>query len=306
MLTSCPKLVVLSSLLALAACSGAPGEQIAQEDQAAGVWGPGGVGGGGFLVVPTRYSVSNSQAVKMLPSATYYCLLDGVSGALGGAGPFVVPNVNGAQSFADIFDDGTDFWLISGVGVTATASCISWSNFTGPGVVASAVQTTTRAPYTVVVESGNGSNQAGSVSMWAAGDAVCVLSALEGQMTGVSLGPTPGPYNDVSVVPDALPQGLLALTNSPYLSASANCVTFPGRWSMASSTYILGSGYNQPESVALPSRATALCGLSSLGGVLASNGDGITIVPSGNGGQTASVSGGIGGGLVTCMPYAQP
>ena len=231
--------------------------------------------------------------------------LDGVSGALGGAGPFVVPNVNGAQSFAEIFDDGTEFWLIAGVGVTATASCISWSNFTGPGVVPSAVRTTTRAPYWAVAESNNGSNQVGSVSMWA--NSACVIQSLQGQWTGVSLGPTSGPYNDVAIGASASGPLLWVGTNGPYLVGGANCVLFPGRSSgVDTSTYYVGAGFHAPSSVALPSLTTALCGLTAVGAVIAGNGDSLKIVPDGRGGQTASVSGGVEGAAVTCMPYNQP
>jgi hypothetical protein len=242
-----------------------------------------------------HFHAGPSQWVRMGSDSLRYCVLDGVSGRFGGA------SARGLESYVRILDDGTNFWLNTGVGASANATCVPWWMFNGSST-ASGYNSTTRSPFSVITESNDGKIYLASTEVWNATNVSCTLSAIAGQWSGVTNG-SGAPWSAALINP-YVPL-LEGVTNAPEIWANANCIKFPGAPSyIAHSQYALGKG--SPTVVTLPDVSTALCGLSDVEGQLTSDFDSASIGYGANGLQIASIHGNVVSASFECLNYYQP
>ncbi len=285
------RFLALPSLLALAACGAPPdGENATEGAEALVVRGP--IPIKPVWVAPTYYAAGPSSSVPMASSASSVCLLQSVSGSLGGN-----------ASFAKVVTNGANYYLETGVGTQARAACAPWSDFTGTNT--SVTASSVGSPWYLSSPPDGNANGYSSLKnpLWQGQNSACFVSGVAGNWLGAPYGSLTA--SDLSVFigyEGGTYLGVMA--NGPGITGYADCFQFPQR-STASTTTSYAYAAGTPSVTLGATTSQGLCGLTWIDGELASTRDVVNIFEYGNGQQSLNIYGGVLEAAASCLLYQQ-
>jgi hypothetical protein len=286
------RFLALPSLLALAACGAPPdGENTTEGAEAIIIRGP--------LpplqpvwVAPTYYAAGPSQAIEMAPSASSICLLQSVSGSLGGN-----------TSSAKVVTNGTNYYLETGAGTQARAACAPWSDFTGTNT--SVTASSVNAPWYLSSPPNGNANGYSSLEnpLWQGQNTACFVSGIAGNWQGAPYGNLTAAMLNVFIGYEGGTY-LGVMANGPGITGYADCFQFPER-----STVTMKASYadigGSPSVTLGATTSQGLCGLFGIQGEFASTGDVVNIFEEGSGTQLLNIYGTVQSAAASCLLYQQ-